>query len=122
MQHAELIQDLRNLAADAASAADRVTSIVQLSQTYAQLHHRVQRLNERHSWATAEEFATQLPTIQGLATIERLDVAMGAVDPSHSDVSVGAIRLADALRQLSGWATGVRMAYETLELDVENRG
>jgi len=74
-------------------------------------------LNDRHGWATADEFDSQFPTVDALVEIESLDRALGeGSEPDGPEAR--AVRLAQALLQLGAWATGVRLACKTLrEMD-----
>ena len=72
-------------------------------------------LNDRHGWASADEFDVQFPTVDSLTEIESLDRALGKASGPDGPLPRGtAARLTQALVQLGGWATGVRLAYETL--------
>ena len=72
-------------------------------------------LNDRHGWATADEFDVQFPTVDALVEIESLDRALGKGSGPEGPLPRGtAARLTQALVQLGGWVTGVRLAYETL--------
>ena len=74
-------------------------------------------LNDRHGWATADEFDSQFPTVDGLVEIQSLDQALGeASEPDSPEAR--AARLTQALVHLGAWATGARLAYKTLrEMD-----
>jgi len=72
-------------------------------------------LNDRHGWATADEFDVQFPTIDALVEIESLDRALGEASGADGPVDRGtAARLTEALLHLAAWTTGVRLAQETL--------
>lgn len=108
----EVIVALRRLADACQDAADDGAD---LADRYAALREQARRLNDRHGWATREEFDTQTPTVDALVEIESLDraleegLARDPVDPRRV-----ATHLTEALLQLAGWATGVRLAHETL--------
>jgi hypothetical protein len=76
-------------------------------------------LNEQHGWVTVNDLAAQLPSLAELVVIESLDRAFGETSAPDLPVERGTeARLTEALIQLAGWATGVRLAYETLrEMD-----
>ena len=75
-------------------------------------------LNDRQGWATADEFDVQFPTIDALVEIESLDRALGARRGRTARLTADRGTLTEALLQLGGWATGVRLAHETLrEMD-----
>jgi hypothetical protein len=108
----EVLIALRRVADACQDAADDGAD---LADRYAALREQARRLNDRHVWATWDEFDTQVPTVDGLVEIESLDRALeesmgrDPVDPRRA-----ATHLTDALLQLAGWATGVRLAHETL--------
>ena len=108
-----LIAELTELAAAASAAAAWLRSVDDLRNAYEQLRARAADLNRRHGLATTQEFATQLPTAEDLALIERLDAAIAA--DAHPAIAADSHRLIDALGQIYGWATGLRLAYETLD-------
>jgi hypothetical protein len=108
----EVIIALRRVADACQDAADEAAD---LADRYAALREQARRLNDRHGWATRDEFDAQVPTVDALVEIESLDRALeqglgrDSVDPRRA-----ATHLTDALLQLAGWATGVRLAHETL--------
>jgi len=113
--HADLIEDLDALAAASRDAADRSGSFSQLAESYQRLRAEAAALNDQNGWATPEEFESQLPPLEALSVIESLDDAFVAEPGSSRSAREGAsARLVDALVELSGWATGVRLAYQTL--------
>ena len=116
MSDADVIIVLRRLAQ---SCQDAASSPAELAQRYTALRAEAVDLNDRHGWATAEEFGVQFPTVGALVEIESLDRALGRVSGPQGLLARGtAARLTQALVQLGGWATGVRLAYETLrEMD-----
>ena len=61
----------------------------------------------------------QFPTVDALVEIESLNRALGKVSGPEGPLPRGtAARLTQALVQLGGWVTGVRLGYETLrEMD-----
>ena len=103
----------------AASCQDATASPADLAQRYTALREEAMGLNDRHGWATADEFDVQFPTIDALVEIESLDRALGKVSRPEGPLPLGtAAWLTQALVQLGGWTTGVRLAYETLhEMD-----
>jgi hypothetical protein len=90
-----------------------------LAQRYMALRTEAVTLNEQYGWATSEEFAAQIPSLESMLEIESLDRAFGETAGSGLPVQRGAaVRLSEALTELEGWATGLRLAYETLrEMD-----
>ena len=101
----------------AASCHDATASPADLAPRYTSLRAQAMELNDRHGWATADEFDSQFPTVDALVEIESLDRALGeASEPDGPQAR--AARLTQALVQLGAWATGVRLAYKTLrEMD-----
>ena len=116
MRDADVIVVLGRLAA---SCQDAVASPADLAKHYAALRAQAMELNGREGWATADEFDVQFPTIDALVEIESLDRALGEASGADGTVERGiAARLTEALLQLASWATGVRLAQETLrEMD-----
>jgi hypothetical protein len=116
MSDADVIIVLDRLAQ---SCQDAASSPADLVPRYTSLRAQAMELNDRHGWATADEFDVQFPTIDALVEIESLDRALGKVSRPEGPLPRGtAARLTQALVQLGGWATGVRLAYETLyEMD-----
>ena len=109
---AHVIVALRLLAE---SCEDAAWSSADLAQRYRALRAEAANLNARHGWATAAEFEAQIPTVEALVAIESLDRAFGETSGPDLPVDRGtAARLTEALMQLAGWATGVRLAGETL--------
>ena len=86
-----------------------------LAHRYATLRAEALDLNARHGWATPEEFGAQFPTVDSLSMIEALDRAVERGAGPADRVVQPNDRLIQLLRDLAGWATGVRTAYETLE-------
>jgi hypothetical protein len=113
---ADVIVALRRLEE---SCQDAVESSGDLAERYAALRAEASGLNDRHHWATEEEFATQTPTLASLVAIESLDRAFGETSVRDRPLERGTeARLTEALIELAGWVTGVRLAYETLgEID-----
>jgi hypothetical protein len=103
----------------AASCQDAAGSATDLAARYTAVRAQAKELNDRHGWATADEFDTQFPSVEALIEIESLDLTLGAAPGPDGPVERGAApRLTQALLQLAGWTTGVRLAHETLrELD-----
>jgi hypothetical protein len=110
----QLIAILAQLAVESQELAAReLIPDEHIAAGYERLRARASRLNEQHGWMTAEELAVELPTLAGLAEIRRLE---GSLDPSFARATEPDIgQLAVALRNLAGWATGLRLACETLE-------
>jgi hypothetical protein len=110
-----VITQLQRLATMSADAAQRGGSADELAVQYSRLRADALALNARHDWATPEEFGAQFPSLDDLSVIEALDhaVVQGS-GPADCVVTTGD-RLVHLLRDLAGWATGVRTAYETLE-------
>lgn len=116
MAHESVISELRSIAEQSAEAAARGGLEHELLATYVTLRERAVELAKTKELATAQQLADQFPSPQALREIERLDIAFGA-DPSPElppDRGLPA-RLTEALVELSGWATGARLAYETLD-------
>ena len=92
-----------------------------LAKRYMALRTEAVTLNEQYGWATSEELAVQIPSLEAMLEIESLDRAFGETAASGLSVERGtAARLSEALTELEGWATGLRLAYETLrETDSE---
>jgi hypothetical protein len=98
------------------SCHDAAASAGDLAERYTALRAQAMRLNDRHGWATADQFDAQFPSVGALLEIQSLDRALGA---ASSPVERGAAALiTEALLHLASWATGARLAYETLrEMD-----
>ncbi len=113
---ADVIVVLRRLAE---SCQDPAGSVAALAARYVALRAEAMDLNDQHGWATADDLASQLPGLEALIAIESLDRAFGETSVPDLPVERGTeARLTEALTQLAGWATGVRLAYETLrEMD-----
>jgi hypothetical protein len=107
---------LRDLAEQSAKAADGGGSEADLLDAYEALRRRGEMLARDHGWASSDEFADLFPSPQALRQIERLDDAFGAQPvPALAPGRGMSRRLSEALKHLSAWATGVRLAYETRE-------
>jgi hypothetical protein len=113
---ADVIVVLRRLAE---SCQDAAGSAAELAERYGALRAEAMALNEQRGWATADDLAAQLPSLEELIAIESLDRAFGETSAPDLPVERGTeARLTEALIQLAGWATGVRLAYGTLrEMD-----
>ncbi len=86
-----------------------------LAERYMAMRAEAMTLNEQYGWATSEEFAAQTPSLESLLETESLDRAFGETAGPGLPVERGtAARLGVALTELAAWATGVRLAYETL--------
>ena len=118
MADQELRSELRAIAERSAKAADAGGPEAALLETYVALRARAETLALAHGWATSEDQATRFPSVEGLREIERLDRVFGpeSVRALPADRSMSA-RLKESLVELSGWATGVRLAYETFDDD-----
>ena len=116
----QFLAELRAIAERSAKAADAGGPEATLFETYEALRERAEALARAHGLATSEGQATSLSSAQALREIERLDRAFGSEssDALPADRSMSA-RLSESLRELSGWATGVRLAYETLDVDAD---
>ena len=92
-----------------------------LAKQYRATRAEAATLNEQYGWATPEEFAAQVPSLESLLETESLDRAFGETAAPGLPVERGtAARLSEALTELAAWATGLRLAYETLrETDSE---
>ena len=116
MTHQGVISELRAIAERSAEAAERGGPEAALLDAYSSLRERAFELARTHGLSTAERLADQFPTPQALREIERLDIAFGPGSTLELPHDRGLpARLTDALIELSGWATGARLAYETLE-------
>jgi hypothetical protein len=100
---------------------EAVASKEDLAKRYMALRTEAVTLNEQYGWATSEEFAAQIPSLESMLEIESLDRAFGETAASGlPGERTTAARLSEALTELEGWATGLRLAYETLrERDCE---
>ena len=117
-----LLSELRAIAERSAKAADAAGPDVFLLATYEALRERAEELARTHGWATSEELATSFPRLQALHEIERLDRAFELETAPGVPPDRGMhARLIELLMELSGWATGVRLAFETLEEEPRSR-
>ena len=96
MTRRSVLVELRTIAERSARAAEAGGPEADLLTTYEALRARAASLAQAHGLATPEELADQFPS------------------PRAPDRGLSA-RVREALVELSGWATGVRRAYETLE-------
>jgi hypothetical protein len=86
-----------------------------LAERYVAVRADAAALNEQYGWATSDEFGAQVPSLESLLETESLDRAFGATAAPGLPVDRGiAARLSEALTELAGWASGLRLAYETL--------
>ena len=116
MTHQGVISELRAIAERSAEAAERGGSEAELLDAYASLRERAVALAKTKELASSERLADQFPSPQALREIERLDVAFGPGSTPGPPPDRGLpARLTEALVELSGWATGARLAYEALE-------
>jgi hypothetical protein len=114
--HQGVISELRAIAERSAEAAEQGGPEAELLDAYASLRERAFALARTHGLSTTEGLADQFPSPQALREIERLDVAFGSGSTPGPPPDRGLpARLTEALIELSGWATGARLAYETLE-------
>lgn len=112
----DVLSELRAIAEQSAKAADAGGSEADLLDAYEALRIRAEALAQENGWAGSDELANSLPTPRALREIERLDHAFGAQSQAGPAPGRGlSDRLTEALSELSAWATGVRLAYETLE-------
>jgi hypothetical protein len=116
LMDADVVIVLRRLAESCQYAAG---SVAELAERYGALRAEAMNLNDQHGWATADDLAAQVPSLEELIAIESLDRAFGEASAPDLPVDGGTeARLTEALIQFAGWATGVRLAYETLrEMD-----
>lgn len=116
MTYEGVISELRSIAEQSAEAAERGGLEDELLETYVTLRQRAVALAKTKELATAQQLADQFPSPQALREVERLDIAFGADSSPGLPPDRGLpARLTEALVELSGWATGARLAYETLE-------
>jgi len=116
MTHEGVISELRAIAERSAEAAERGGPQAELLDAYASLRERAVALARAHGLATAAQLADQFPSPQAIREIERLDIVFGPGSTPGPPPDRGlTARLSEALVELSGWATGARLAYETLE-------
>jgi hypothetical protein len=112
----DVLLELQAIAERSATVADAGGSEADLLDDYEALRVRAEALALEHGWAGADELADSLPTAKALREIERLDHAFGAQALAGPAPGRGlSDRLTETLNELSAWATGVRLAYETLE-------
>ena len=112
LMHDDLIVRLAGLVQACHEAA---ASEQDLAKRYMAMRAEAMTLNEQYGWATSEEFAAQIPSLESLLETESLDRAFGETAAPGLPVERGtAARLGEALTELAAWATGVRLAHETL--------
>ena len=110
-----VLSELQAIAVQSAKAADTGGSEADLLDAYEALRIRAESLALENGWTGSDELAS-LPTPQALREIERLDHAFGAQSVAGPAPGRGlSDRLTEALDELSAWANGVLLAYETLE-------
>jgi len=112
----DVLPELQAIAERSAKVADAGGSEADLLDAYEALRMRADALASQHGWASSETLSDTLPTARSLREIERLERAFGA--GSVAGPAPGrslSDRLTEALHELSAWATGVRLAYETLD-------
>jgi hypothetical protein len=116
MMDRDALSELEAIAARSAKAADAGGVESELLGAYESLRARATALALAHGWATAEELADQFPTSRSLREIERLDLAFGSESsPALAPDRGMSARLREGLTELSAWASGVRLAYQTLD-------
>ena len=116
MTYESVVSELRSIAEQSAEAAERGGREDELLEAYVTLRERAVALAKMRELATAERLADQFPSPQALREIERLDIAFGPDSSPGPPPDRGLpARLTEALVELSGWATGARLAYETLD-------
>jgi hypothetical protein len=108
----DLIESLSRLAAASQSLAEHHIAVEEMSNGYERLRTEAASLNDRKGWMTSEELAVALPTLSGLEGIRQLDALHHGIT---DDVALHDAQLRAALKDLAGWASGLRLAYETLE-------
>jgi hypothetical protein len=112
----DVLVELQAIAERSAKVADASGSEADLLDAYETLRARAEALALEHGWAGSEEMANSLPTPRALREIQRLDLAFGAESLAEPAPTRGlSDRLTAALNAISAWATGVRLAYGTLE-------
>jgi hypothetical protein len=111
MSDPPLTDELRQLSEAAFRAAEHCVCEDELCAAYRELRASAEALNGHHGWASQADLSTQLPTLHGLSTIAALERAYGE-DGSNRDTRA---RVTQALNDLAGWATGIRLAYEMLD-------
>jgi hypothetical protein len=112
----DVLSELQATAERSAKVADAGGSEADLLDAYEALRMRAEALAVQHGWARSEKLSDTLPTAGALREIERLDRAFGAGSvPGPAPGRGLSDRPTEALNELSAWATGVRLAYETLE-------
>jgi hypothetical protein len=112
----DVLSELRAIAERGTAAADSGGPEAELLEAYESLRARAAALAQAQGWASSEELAVQFPRWHALREIERLDLAVG--EQSVTGLAPGrgiCARLSEALAELAAWATGVRLAYETLD-------
>lgn len=118
MAYQVIISELQAITDEASQARAAGASESELLGAYEAVRARATVLALGHGLATAEQLADQFPSVQALREIARLDVAFGAdaspTPPAGRGISA---RVEDALIEVEGWATGARLAYETLETE-----
>jgi hypothetical protein len=114
-ESAPIITQLHRLATACADAAEAGGSARALEHRYATLRAEALAFNAQHGWATPEEFEAQFLTLDSLSVIEALDRAPQPGPEPADRIVQRNDRLRQLLRDVAGWTTGVRTAYETLE-------
>lgn len=103
-------KELQRLEREAWRSAQGVggTGVGSAETLYEKFRAHAARMNEAEGWMSAELFEATLPTVPQQYLIDELDNRIGA---SSQEPGEAAERL---LRQLAGWARGVRAAGQTL--------
>ena len=118
----EVLSELEAIASESAEATERGDRS-ELLQAYEVLRVRATTLAQAQGWATPEQMADQFPSPGGLEEIERLDVAFRTQPaPPVAPLRGPQARVSQMLIELSAWAGGVRLAYESLERDSRRDG
>lgn len=115
MTYEVIISELQAITDEALQARAGGASESDLLGAYEEVRARATVLALGHGLATAEQLADQFPSVEALREIARLDVDLGAdASPTFPAGRALPARVKDALIEVEGWATGARLAYETL--------
>jgi hypothetical protein len=122
MNNHAIISELQAISDAASRALAAEGSEAELIREYGALRARATSLALEHGLSTPEHLRDQFPSEEALREIERLDHAFGtqASPALPADRGLSA-RVQEALTEVAGWATGARLAFETLENDAERR-
>jgi hypothetical protein len=107
--HEDTISALRSLARRAETAAEDWTPQrdEQVTALYVALRSEAWKLTEDNRWTDEVEFGARFPSVREMETIRRLNAQYGV----RQRPAMGS-PVQQALRDLAGWAIGVRMAGE----------